>query len=51
MAKRKMSTFERLRKGERISRREGRDLQRRLELEGPELEVVGAADKAGNLAR
>ena len=36
----KMSAFERLRRGERISRRERRDLQRGLELEGPELEVV-----------
>lgn len=40
MAKRRMSTFERLRSGKRISRRERWRVQRRLELEGPELEVV-----------
>ena len=36
----KMSALERLRRGERISRRERRDLRRGLESEGPELEVV-----------
>ncbi len=40
MAKRKMSTFERLRSGKKLSRRERRVLERCLEAEGPELEVV-----------
>ena len=40
MAKRKMSTFERLRRGEKLSRRERRNLERCLQAEGPELEIV-----------
>ena len=47
----KMSAFERRRRGERISRRERRDLQRGLESEGPELEVVhphAAGSEVGN---
>ena len=40
MAKRKMSTFERLRRGERLGRRERRALERCLQAEGPELEIV-----------
>jgi len=40
MAKRKMSTFERLRRGERLGRRERKVLERCLQAEGPELEIV-----------
>ena len=40
MAKRKMSTFERLRSGKKLSWRERRTLARCLEAEGAELEVV-----------
>ncbi len=40
MAKRKMSTFERLRSGKKLSRRERRALERYLQAEGPELEIV-----------
>ena len=40
MAKRKMSTFERLRNGKKLSWRERQGLQRCLEEEGAELEVV-----------
>jgi transposase len=40
MAKRKMSTFERLQRGERLLRREQRELQRQLEACDPELKIV-----------
>ena len=40
MAKRKMSTFERLRRGKKLGRRERRALERCLQADGPELEVV-----------
>lgn len=40
MAKRKLSTFERLQRGERVDRRERRELQRRLESCDPQLEIV-----------
>ena len=40
MAKRRMSTFERLRRGKKLSQRECRELERCLEAEGAELEVV-----------
>ena len=40
MAKRKMSTFERIRRGEKLNRRECRAFQHALAEEGPELEVV-----------
>jgi len=40
MAKRKLSTFERLQRGERLLRRERRDLQRQLESCDPELKMV-----------
>lgn len=40
MAKRKMSTFERLRSGKKLSRGDRRVLERCLEAEGPELEIV-----------
>ena len=40
MAKRKMSTFERLRRGEKLGRRERKVLERCLQAEGPELEIV-----------
>ena len=40
MAKRKLSTFERLQRGERLLRRERRELQRQLESCDPELKMV-----------
>jgi transposase len=40
MAKRRMSTFERLRRGKKLNRRERRELERCLEAEGAELQVV-----------
>lgn len=40
MAKRKLSTFERLQRGERLLRRERRELQRQLEASDPELKIV-----------
>jgi transposase len=40
MAKRKESTFERLRKGEQLNRRERREVAGRLKLDDPGLEVV-----------
>ena len=40
MAKRKLSTFERLQRGERVDRRERRQLQRQLESCDPQLEIV-----------
>jgi hypothetical protein len=40
MAKRKLSTFERLQGGERLDRRERREWQRRLESCDPQLEIV-----------
>jgi transposase len=40
MAKRKMSTFERLRSGKELSRRERRIMEKALEAEGSELEIV-----------
>jgi transposase len=46
MAKRKMSTFERLQGGERLRRRERRELQRQLEASDPKLKIVHA-DAAG----
>ena len=46
MAKRKLSTFERLRKGEPLNRQERRELQRRLESADPGLEVINE-DAAG----
>jgi len=46
MAKRKMSTFERLQRGERLERRERRQIQRQLDMGDPQLKVVHA-DAAG----
>src|SRR6266699_1592115 len=40
MAKRKLSTFERLQRGERLQRRERREIQRKLEADDPELQIV-----------
>jgi transposase len=40
MAKRKMSTFERLKQGQKISRRERRQIEQRLRAEDPGLEIV-----------
>jgi len=40
MAKRKLSTFERLRQGEPLNRQERRELQRRLESADPGLEII-----------
>jgi transposase len=40
MAKRQMSTFERLKRGERISRRDRRQVEARLRREDPGLEIV-----------
>src|ERR1700737_822678 len=40
MAKRKMSTFERLRKGERLSRQQRRELQQQLHAADPKLQIV-----------
>jgi len=40
MAKRQMSTFERLKRGERISRRDRRQVEARLLREDPGLEIV-----------
>ena len=40
MAKRKMSTLERWRSGKKLSRRERRTLEKCLQAEGPELEIV-----------
>ena len=40
MAKRKLSTFERLQRGERLLRRERRELQRQLESCDAELKMV-----------
>jgi transposase len=40
MAKRKLSTFERLQRGERVDRRERRQLQRQLESCDPQLKIV-----------
>src|SRR5450631_1081064 len=40
MAKRKLSTFERLQRGERLVRRERRELQRQMESCDPELKIV-----------
>ena len=40
MAKRKVSTFERLQRGERLGRRERREVQRQLEGCDPQLKIV-----------
>ena len=40
MARRKLSTFERLQRGERLQRRERRELQRKLEAGDAELKIV-----------
>jgi transposase len=40
MAKRKMSTFERLRKGERLSRQQRKELQQQLHAADPKLQIV-----------
>jgi transposase len=40
MAKRKMSTFERLRKGERLSRQQRKELQQQLNAADPKLQIV-----------
>ena len=40
MAKRKLSTFERLRRGERLNRKERREVQQRLNLDDPGLDMI-----------
>jgi hypothetical protein len=40
MAKRKLSTFERLQRGERLSRKERREVQQRLNLDDPGLDII-----------
>ena len=46
MARRKLSTFERLQRGERLNRKERREVQRRLNLDDPGLEIMNR-DAAG----
>ena len=40
MAKRKLSTFERLQRGERLNRKERREVQQRLNLDDPGLDII-----------
>ena len=40
MARRKLSTFERLRRGERLNRKERREVQQRLNLDDPGLDMI-----------
>jgi len=40
MAKRKLSAFERLQRGERLSRKERREVQQRLNLDDPSLDII-----------
>ena len=40
MARRKRSTFERLQRGERLNRKQYREVQRRLNLDDPGLEII-----------
>ena len=46
MAKRKLSTFERLQRGERLNRKERREVQQRLNLDDPGLDII-QRDAAG----
>ena len=41
MARRKLSTFERLQRGERLNRKERREVQQRLNLDDPGLDIIG----------
>lgn len=40
MARRKLSTFERLQRGERLNRKQRREVQRRLNLDDPGLDII-----------
>jgi hypothetical protein len=40
MAKRKLSTFERLQRGERLNRKQRREVQQRLNLDDPGLDII-----------
>ena len=40
MARRKLSTFERLQRGERLNRKERREVQQRLNLDDPGLDII-----------
>ena len=40
MARRKLSTFERLQRGERLNRKERREVQQRLNLDDPGLHII-----------
>ena len=40
MARRKVSTFERLQRGEQLNRKERREVQQRLNLDDPDLDII-----------